>query len=62
MDRQRPLNDPIWVMVTQAAAGDRSLQGMLEGRFQADPVADAEKEKSDAKRRLQPAERATGNN
>ena len=45
-------------MVTQGVPADRGLQGILESRFQADPVADAEKEKSYAKNRLQPAERA----
>ena len=62
MDRQRPLNEPIWVMVTQGAPADRGLQGILQDRFQADRVADAKKEKSYAKNRLQPAKRATGNN
>ena len=33
-------------MVAQGAAGDRGLQGILQGRFQADPVAGAEKKKS----------------
>jgi len=49
-------------MLTQGAAGDRGLQGIVESRFQANLVADAEKEKSYAKNRLQPAERAAGNN
>jgi sensor domain CHASE-containing protein len=62
MERQRPPNEPIWVMLTQGAAGDRRLQGIVQGRFQVDRVADAEKEKSYAKNRLQPAKRATGNN
>jgi hypothetical protein len=62
MQRQRPLNEPIWVMVTQGASGDRGLQSILQGRFQADPVADAEKEKRYAKNCLQPAKRTTGNN
>jgi hypothetical protein len=62
VERQRPLNEPIWGMVTQGASTDRGLQSILQGRFQVDRVTDAKKEKSYAKNRLQPAKRATGNN
>jgi hypothetical protein len=62
MDCQRPLNEPIWVMVTQGASKDRGLQGIVQDRFQVDRGADAKKEKSYAKNRLQPAKRPTGNN